>query len=131
MHPLQALFASNKKLDALIEAIKARRKLQQLGGVDADIQTQVESVLRRAVYGAVEYDRLSGHSDEVKGVVFSPNGKIIASTSADKTIKLWQPDSTLLTTLKGHNDLVWQVVFSPDGKTIAGQVQTRLSNSGN
>lgn len=115
----EALFASNKKLDALNEAIKARRKLQQLGGVDADTQTQVESVLRRAVYGAVEYDRFSGHRDEVKGVVFSPDGKIIASTSADKTIKLWQPDGTLLTTLKGHNDLVWQVVFSPDGKTMA------------
>ena len=55
--------------------------MQQLAGVDALTQAEVESVLQQAVDRAVECDRLSGHSDEVKGVVFSPNGKIIASTS--------------------------------------------------
>ncbi|MBN4001435.1 CHAT domain-containing protein [Nostoc sp. LPT] len=113
-----ALFASNQKLDALREAIRARRKLQKLVGVDADTQHQVELVLRRAVYGAVEYNRLSQHSSEVKKVVFSLDGQRIASTSDDKTVKIWKIDGTLLTTLKGHEDTVWDVAFSPDGKTI-------------
>lgn len=47
--------------------------MQQLAGVDALTQAEVESVLQQAVDRAVECDRLSGHSDEVKGVVFSPN----------------------------------------------------------
>lgn len=59
--------------------------MQQLAGVDALTQAEVESVLQQAVDRAVECDRLSGHSDEVKGVVFSPSG-IIASTSDGKTI---------------------------------------------
>jgi hypothetical protein len=113
-----ALFASNQKLDALIEAIRARRKLQKLAGVDADTQHQVELVLRRAVYGAIEYNRLSHHSSEFKKVVYSPDGQTIASTSDDKTIKLWKTDGTLLTTLKGHQDTVWDIAFNRSDRTI-------------
>ncbi|HEY9794625.1 MAG TPA: hypothetical protein V6D30_03210 [Leptolyngbyaceae cyanobacterium] len=33
---------------------------------------------------------LSGHSDWVNSVAFSPDSKIFASGSADNTIKIWQ-----------------------------------------
>jgi WD40 repeat protein len=32
---------------------------------------------------------LTGHTDSVNGVSFSPNGKMLASASADNTVKLW------------------------------------------
>jgi WD40 repeat protein/energy-coupling factor transporter ATP-binding protein EcfA2 len=114
-----ALFASNQKLDALREAIRARRKLQKLGNVDKNIENHVELVLRRAVYGAVEYNRLEGHNGEIRSAVFSPDGSLLASTSSDKTIKLWKQDGTCLKTLEGHRAGVLDVAFSPDGQTLA------------
>ena len=113
------LFASNRKLDALIEAIKAKRKVQKLGGVGADTAGQVDNVLRQAVYEADEFNRLSGHKAAVLGVDISHNSEFIASASVDKTIKLWRRDGTEIATLKGHQAIVRSVKFSPDGEFIA------------
>ena len=115
----QALFASNQKLDALREAIRAKRQLRSIGVTTPKIQHQVDSLLRRAVYGAVELNRLEGHSLEVKGAAFSPDGSLFASTSSDKTIKLWRQDGTLLKTLTGHQSGVLDVAFSPDSQLLA------------
>ena len=34
---------------------------------------------------------LTGHSNEVRSVAWSPDGKILASGSCDNSIKLWDP----------------------------------------
>ncbi|MEG4343560.1 AAA-like domain-containing protein [Microcoleus sp. A003_D6] len=113
------LFASNRRLDALIEAIKAQGRLQKLGNTDTNIEHQVINVLRQAVYEGDEYNRLSGHKAAVMTVDISPDSKLIASGSVDKTIKLWGRDGTEVATLKGHQAMVRSVKFSPDGQLIA------------
>jgi WD40 repeat protein len=66
-----------------------------------------------------EMTTLKGHSGIVYSVVFSPDGKTIATGSSDNTVKLWNLNGQEITTLKGHSGYVNSVVFSPDGKTIA------------
>ncbi|MBD1944362.1 WD40 repeat domain-containing protein [Coleofasciculus sp. FACHB-712] len=63
---------------------------------------------------------LKGHSELVRAVAISPDGQILASSSGDKTIKLWNLETgKRLYTLEGHSSVVISVAFSPDGKTLA------------
>jgi WD40 repeat protein/tetratricopeptide (TPR) repeat protein len=115
----EALFASNKEFDALLESLRAWRELKQADGVQPDTRMRVVTALQQAVYGVTEVNRLEGHTDIVWGVTFSPDGQTLASGSRDRTVKIWHPDGTLLQTLKGHTDAVTSVSFSPDGQTLA------------
>ncbi|RKK63627.1 Vegetative incompatibility protein HET-E-1 [Fusarium oxysporum] len=63
---------------------------------------------------------LEGHTNWVTSVVFSQDGKLIASGSYDHTVKIWNmATGKEERTFEGHMALVTSVVFSNDGKLIA------------
>jgi WD40 repeat protein len=68
----------------------------------------------------LEQNRLTGHTDPVRSVAFSPDGKRIVSGSDDRTLRLWNANTgqPIGDPLQGHQDTVRSVAFSPDGKRI-------------
>ncbi|KAB8318306.1 AAA family ATPase [Tolypothrix campylonemoides VB511288] len=106
------------QLDALVNAVQAGIKLQRTQAPTDDIKRATVYGLRQAIYDIQERNRFQGHTNKVNDVNFSSDGRMIASASHDKTVKLWQIDGTLQQTFP-HSDWVYGVSVSPDGQMIA------------
>src|SRR5262249_46341488 len=62
-----------------------------------------------------------GTSDIVHSLAFSPDSKLLASTHAGPTVRLWDVAAGKQTRrFRGKGSQVFSVVFSADGTTLAG-----------
>lgn len=60
------------------------------------------------------------HGHSVESIAFSPGGQMLASGSADNTVKLWDwAGKKELVTFRGHTGEIHSVAFSPDGLVLA------------
>ncbi|HIK03555.1 MAG TPA: TIR domain-containing protein [Trichormus sp. M33_DOE_039] len=63
---------------------------------------------------------LRGHTGYLNRIAWSPDGQLLASSSIDETIRIWDvAHGKCLVILQGHTDRVWSVDWSPDGSKFA------------
>lgn len=62
---------------------------------------------------------LRGHERTVYDIAFAPDQLLVATGSADHTVRLWQTQTgRLARTLRGHSAIIYRVCFSPDSQLV-------------
>src|SRR5262245_44554486 len=116
-------FDTRERADARLRAI-GEPALDALHGALSSRDLEVRRRARRivdAVEGKlyVEQLRLTGHKGEVWRAVPSADGKRVLTSSADKTLCLWDTNSgECLRVFEGHTGRVVGAALSPDGKRV-------------
>jgi WD40 repeat protein/energy-coupling factor transporter ATP-binding protein EcfA2 len=112
------LFALNKQLEALLQSIRAKRLLKDLGGSETATEGQVNTSLLQSLYGIDELNRLTGGN----AVAFSSDSKHLF-TNAENDILIFNRDGTLVRKIPGHKGALWSIAFNPENQQIASASQ--------
>lgn len=81
--------------------------------------------------GKTTVGKLTGHSNDVRSVAFSPDGKRLATAGGSPgqfgEVKLWEVSTGKeLRAWRGHRDNIFAIAFSPDGTLLATCSYDRL-----
>lgn len=124
-----ALFSSGNDLDALVEAIKAGRRLKQpLGAIAASAENRNQAVLalNQAFYRVKENNRWVGSINSAQRVSFSPDEQMFA-VPIGRSIQLWNRNGELLHVFSGESDIN-SVNFSPNSQMLVAGEQDGAIN---
>lgn len=76
--------------------------------------------LARNLYGSDTFVLLSGHTDSIWTAAISTSGQLIATASADKTVRVWKPTGEVKAILPASTSVggATCAAFSPDGRYV-------------
>jgi hypothetical protein len=91
---------------------KALRRLEQ-------INARLEGVAVGTQGPVGELKKMEGHTDEIKGVAISADGRHAASGGLDQTVRIWNLSTGKEEQiLRGHTMQIWSVVFHPNNRQV-------------
>jgi transcriptional regulator with XRE-family HTH domain len=95
-----------------------RSILLALAALNQAYSQEAENVLHEAVLASRLRMTLRGHEGPVEELTYSPDGKMIATASDDKTARLWSTATGQQVLTLSHPAGVGHVMFSPDGTRL-------------
>ena len=100
-----------------LTGLSRTKALKRMDKVAALTQGQGPVPIKAGPVGAAR--TLEGHTGEIKGVAFSPNGRYAVSGAKDETARLWDlATGKEQRVLRGHTKEVWSVAYHPNGRQV-------------
>jgi serine/threonine protein kinase/WD40 repeat protein len=102
-------------------AVRCRHAFWVAFSKDSKILVAVSTELVRIwnLAGADEKLDLPGHAAGINSVVFSPDGKLLATSGGDHKVKIWNPTTCRLVKQLDFSTPVEGLCFSPEGDVLA------------
>jgi WD40 repeat protein len=112
----------SQQTKGILSAMRAVKELKETGKERQPLAQYPAASPFLALQTSLDKSRetvFKGHQGVVLSVVYSPDGKTVATSGQDGTARLWGLSGKQLSQFKGHQGSVFSVVYSPDGKTVA------------
>jgi RNA polymerase sigma factor (sigma-70 family) len=96
-----------------------------LAAASGDLTAEDSDIRLWSVDTGEELRRLTGHKGAIRTFAFAPEGKVLASGGADKTLRLWDTDSGRQLQSFATTSEVFALAWAPDGKSLASGGEDR------
>lgn len=116
---MRAMHWYDKAMPSL-SGLSRTKALKRIDIVQAQLAGST-SVTPIAVGPVGEFKKFEGHTEEIKGVGFSHDGRYVASGSRDMSVRVWDitvKEGKEAHLIRGHTKEVWAVAFHPNNRYL-------------
>lgn len=123
-----AASGNNLGVDPELSILLALEALEESAAAGQPAPRQVEEALHQAVLASRTEAVLIGHTDRILDAAFSPDGSLVATASADGTVRIWDSSSgeARFSLENGARRPIKAVAFHPDGRYLASGGNDRV-----
>jgi len=119
------LAAAVRTLDAATRsversAVSVKKATDQIAPLTAEVKAAEEAQKKREAELVVSQKMVTDHQQPVRGLAFSPDGKLLASVGDDKIVHTWETETgKACAVYEGQDSPLKEVVFANNGNIVS------------